>query len=73
MPLGSPEHLAVLRQADANAARVIEAVDRLRDKGDDVLLIACSDHGHQTVSHVIDSRRSWWRPASRKAGSPATW
>ena len=30
-PLGSPEHLAVLRQADANAARVIEAVDRLRD------------------------------------------
>jgi arylsulfatase A-like enzyme len=53
-PLGSPEHLAVLRQADANAARVIEAVDRLRDASDDVLLIACSDHGHQTVSRVID-------------------
>ena len=53
-PLGSPEHLAVLRQADANAGRVVEAVDRLRDKGDDVLLIACSDHGHQTVSRIID-------------------
>ncbi|MBO0740636.1 MAG: alkaline phosphatase family protein [Hyphomicrobiaceae bacterium] len=53
-PLGSPEHLAVLRQADANAARVFEAVDRLRDRGDDILLIACSDHGHQTVSRVID-------------------
>jgi arylsulfatase A-like enzyme len=53
-PLGSPEHLAVLREADANAARVIEAVARLRDKGDDVLLIACSDHGHQTVSRVVD-------------------
>ena len=53
-PLGSPDHLAVLRQADANAARVIEAVDRLRDAGDDVLLIACSDHGHQTVSRVLD-------------------
>lgn len=53
-PLGSPEHLAVLRQADANAGRVIEAVDRLRDKGDDVLLVLCSDHGHQTVSRVID-------------------
>ena len=54
MALGSPEHLAVLRQADTNLARVVEAVDRLRDRGDDVLLIACSDHGHQTVSRVID-------------------
>jgi arylsulfatase A-like enzyme len=53
-PLGSPEHLAVLRQADANAARVIEAVDRLRDRGDEALLIVCSDHGHQTVSHIVD-------------------
>ena len=53
-PLGSPDHLEVLRQADANAARVVEAVDRLRDKGDDVLLIVCSDHGHQTVSRVVD-------------------
>jgi arylsulfatase A-like enzyme len=54
MPLGSPEHLTVLRQADANAARVVEAVDRMRDQGDDVLLILCSDHGHQTVTRVID-------------------
>ncbi len=54
VPLGSPEHLAVLAQADANAARVIEAVDRLRDKGEDVLLVLCSDHGHQTVSRVVD-------------------
>ncbi len=53
-PLGSPEHLAAMRQADAKAERVIEAVARLRDKGDDVLLIACSDHGHQTVSRVVD-------------------
>jgi arylsulfatase A-like enzyme len=54
MPLGSPQHLAVLRQADANAARVVETVDRMRDQGDDVLLILCSDHGHQTVTRVID-------------------
>ena len=53
-PLGSPEHLAVLRQADANAARVVEAVGRLRDAGDEVLLIVCSDHGHQTVSRIVD-------------------
>jgi predicted AlkP superfamily pyrophosphatase or phosphodiesterase len=53
-PLGSPEHLAVLRQADANLGAVVEAVDRLRDGGDDVLLVVCSDHGHQTVSRVVD-------------------
>jgi arylsulfatase A-like enzyme len=53
-PLGSPEHLAVLREADANAARVVEAVGRLRDAGDEVLLIVCSDHGHQTVSRIVD-------------------
>jgi arylsulfatase A-like enzyme len=53
-PLGSPEHLAVLAEADANAGRVVQAVDRLRDGGDDVLLVLCSDHGHQTVSRVVD-------------------
>lgn len=54
VPLGSPQHFAALAQADANAARVIEAVDRLRDRGEDVLLVLCSDHGHQTVSRVVD-------------------
>jgi hypothetical protein len=53
-PLGSPEQLASLREADANAALVIEAVNGLRARGDEVLLIACSDHGHQTVSRVVD-------------------
>jgi arylsulfatase A-like enzyme len=53
-PLGSPEHLAVLREADRNALMVSEAVDRLRAAGDDILLIVGSDHGHETVSGVID-------------------
>jgi len=53
-PLGSKEHLAILRQADANAGRVVAAVEKLRNQGDDVLLLVCSDHGHQTVSSVID-------------------
>jgi arylsulfatase A-like enzyme len=53
-PLGSPEHIAILRQVDANAARALEAVDRLRNEGDEVLFILCSDHGHQTVSRVVD-------------------
>jgi arylsulfatase A-like enzyme len=53
-PLGSPEHLAVLAEADRNAAAVIEAVDALRQDGDEVLLIVGSDHGHETVSGLID-------------------
>jgi arylsulfatase A-like enzyme len=54
VPLGSPEHLAVLREADRNAGMVIDAVERLRAGGDDILLIVGSDHGHETVSGVID-------------------
>ncbi|WP_315832402.1 alkaline phosphatase family protein [Bradyrhizobium prioriisuperbiae] len=53
-PLGSPEHLAVLAQADIQAGLVIDAVARLREQGDDVLLLVGSDHGHQTVSGVVD-------------------
>ena len=54
VPLGSPEHLGVLREADRHAGMVIDAVARERDKGDDILLIVASDHGHETVSGVID-------------------
>ena len=53
-PLGSPEHLAVLREADRNAGMVIDTVDRQRAFGDDILLLVASDHGHETVSGVID-------------------
>jgi arylsulfatase A-like enzyme len=53
-PLGSPAQLAAIAQADGNAARVIAAVDALRARGDDVLLMVCSDHGHQSVSRVVD-------------------
>jgi hypothetical protein len=54
VPLGSPEHLAVLREADRHAGMVIDAVAKERDRGDDILLIVASDHGHETVSGVID-------------------
>lgn len=53
-PLGSPEHLVALKAADAHAGLVVAAVDRRRTKGDDILLILASDHGHQTVTGVID-------------------
>ena len=52
--LGGPEHLDVLAAADANAQRVIDAVTKARGQGDDILFIVASDHGHQTVSGVID-------------------
>jgi arylsulfatase A-like enzyme len=54
VPLGSPEHLAVLREADRNAGMVIDAVARQRAAGDDILLIVGSDHGHETVSGIVD-------------------
>jgi len=54
MPLGSPEHRAVLAEADAHVGLVIDAVARSRAAGDDVLLFVGSDHGHQTVTGVID-------------------
>ena len=54
VPLGSPEHLSVLRDADRNAGLVMDAVSRAREAGDEVLLIVGSDHGHETVSGVID-------------------
>src|SRR5262249_32291630 len=52
--LGSPEHLAVLAQADAHVGLVVEAVSELRAAGEDALLLVGSDHGHQTVDGVVD-------------------
>ncbi len=53
-PLGSPAHLEAMRQTDRTAAMVMKAVGKLRDGGDEVLFIVCSDHGHQTVRGVVD-------------------
>lgn len=53
LPMGSPGHLAVLQEADRNAGRVMDAVATLADR-DDILLLIGSDHGHQTVSGIID-------------------
>lgn len=54
VPLGSAEHLAVLREADRHAGMVMDAVARERDGGDEIMLIIGSDHGHETVNGVID-------------------
>ncbi|MEJ0018173.1 MAG: alkaline phosphatase family protein [Acetobacteraceae bacterium] len=65
--LGSPEHVAVLLAADRNAGMAIAAVDACRDAGDDVLLVVGSDHGHETVSGVVDGRGGTCR------GRPEVW
>lgn len=52
LPLGSPEHLAILKQADANAGRVMTAVGALAPE-EDILFLIGSDHGHQSVREVI--------------------
>ena len=55
--LGSPEHLAAIAAADRCVARVVETVNRLRDDGEDVLLLAGSDHGHETISQIVPIER----------------
>jgi hypothetical protein len=54
MPLGSPAAMDAIAAADARFAQVREAVQARRAAGEDILLVACSDHGHQTVKAVID-------------------
>jgi len=53
-PLGSPAHLDVIANADANAGQVAATVDALNAEGEDILLLLASDHGHETVGQVID-------------------
>ncbi|QRM33021.1 alkaline phosphatase family protein [Microvirga sp. VF16] len=53
-PLGSPEHLKALNIVDGHAGQVIAAVDDARAAGEDILLIVGSDHGHQTVTGIVD-------------------
>ncbi len=55
--LGSPQHLAAVASADANAARVAATVEDLNADGEDILLIVASDHGHETVDRIIDLDR----------------
>ena len=53
-PLGSPEHKAAIAGADALVRQVFETVRRLDPSGEDILFIAGSDHGMETVAHAID-------------------
>jgi arylsulfatase A-like enzyme len=46
--------MEAIAAADARFAEVLAAVEARRQVGEDILLIACSDHGHQTVQAVVD-------------------
>lgn len=51
--LGSPAHIDVVRAADAQAGRVFDNIRAGIDSGN-VLLMVASDHGHETISEVVD-------------------
>jgi arylsulfatase A-like enzyme len=53
-PLGSPEHRAAIAGADQCARQVWETVRRLDPSGTEILFIAGSDHGMETITRAID-------------------
>jgi predicted AlkP superfamily pyrophosphatase or phosphodiesterase len=66
--LGSPAAMAAITGADACFGAVCRAVDARRAAGEDILLIACSDHGHQTVEEVIDIDATFIAAGLKAAG-----
>jgi arylsulfatase A-like enzyme len=55
--LGGPEHRQAIRAADGCVAQVRGAVDRLRQGGEDILLVVGSDHGQETVTGAVEVDR----------------
>ncbi|MGC2412189.1 MAG: alkaline phosphatase family protein [Stellaceae bacterium] len=53
-PLGSPYHRRAIAGADQCARQVFETVRRLDPRGNDILFVAGSDHGMETVADAID-------------------
>lgn len=53
-PIGSPAHMTALAQIDELVGKVAATVDALRAKGEDILLMVGSDHGHETVGNGIN-------------------
>lgn len=54
MPLGSPAHLEALTGAERCVDLVRHEVERQRAKGDDILLVIGSDHGHESVGAAVN-------------------
>lgn len=52
-PLGSPAHLAAISAADNNVKKVYDVINAQVKRGEQILLIVASDHGHETVSRLL--------------------
>lgn len=70
-PLGSPAAMAAVAGADACFGMVQRAVLARRAAGEDILLIACSDHGHQSVAQVVDIDAEFVAGKLKDAGDPS--
>jgi hypothetical protein len=58
VPLGSPEHEAALSGAERCVREVARTVQRLRDEGEEILLLVGSDHGQETIGDWV-SLEDW--------------
>ncbi len=70
-PLGSPAAMAAIRGADACFGAVRRGVEARRAAGEDIMLIACSDHGHQSVEEVVDIDAEFVAAGLKDTGDPS--
>jgi hypothetical protein len=54
VPLGSPAHHEALQEAEHCVAKVLRSIERLRNQGEEILLLVGSDHGQETIGDCID-------------------
>ena len=54
VPLGSPTHHDALAAAGRCVSEVFRTVERLRQEGEEILLLVGSDHGQETIGDSVD-------------------
>ena len=53
VPLGSPAHLESLVGVERCVAEIVATVEELRRRGEEILLVVGSDHGHETIGAAV--------------------
>jgi type I phosphodiesterase/nucleotide pyrophosphatase len=66
VPLGSPAHAEALSGAERCVLQIVRTVERLRAKGEEILLLVGSDHGQETIGAAVSiedwlAERGLWR------------